>query len=76
MRPDLDGKPSPDLATGWTVSPDAIEWTFALRDGVRFHDGSAFGADDVVYTIERVLDPEMDSPVRSVINMVKRIEAI
>lgn len=75
VRPGMDGKPSPDLATGWTVSPDAITWTFTLREDVRFHDGSAFDAGDVVYTIERVLDPEMDSPVRSVINMVQKIEA-
>ena len=76
VRPGLDGKPQPDLATGWVVSPDAIQWTFTLREGVTFHDGSAFDASDVVYSIERILDPEMDSPVRSVISMVKEIEAI
>ena len=76
VRPGVDGKPQPDLATGWDVSPDAMYWTFKLRDNVRFHDGSAFGADDVIYTIRRVLDPEMDSPVRSVIAMVEDIEAL
>ena len=75
-RPGLDGKPRPDLATGWSVTPDGMTWTFTLRDDVRFHDGSAFDADDVVYTINRILDPEMDSPVRSVISMVKEIEAV
>ncbi|MEO3414062.1 ABC transporter substrate-binding protein [Roseovarius sp. CAU 1744] len=76
VRPGLDGKPQPDLATGWEVSQDATQWTFRLRDGVRFHDGSDFDANDVVYSIERILDPEMDSPVRSVINMVKKVEAL
>ena len=76
VRPGLDGKPQPDLATEWEVSPDAILWTFKLRDGVRFHDGTDFDASDVVYTINRILDPEMDSPVRSVISMVKKIEAL
>lgn len=76
VRPGLDGKPQPDLATGWEVSPDAITWTFKLRDDVSFHDGSTFDASDVVYTIDRILDPEMDSPVRSVIGMVKSIKAL
>ncbi len=76
VRPGLDGTPQPDLATGWEVTPDAVHWTFALRDGVRFHDGTDFDADDVVYTFERILDPDMDSPVRSVIKMIKSVEAL
>lgn len=76
VRPGLDGVPQPDLATTWAVSPDATQWTFKLRSNVTFHDGSAFDADDVVYSIERILDPEMDSPVQSVINMVEGVDAI
>ncbi len=76
VRPGLDGTPQPDLATGWEVSTDAKTWTFDLRDDVRFHDGSTFDAADVVYTLNRALDPEMDSPVRSVIAMVSTVEAL
>ena len=76
VRPGLNGKPQPDLATEWEVSADAINWTFRLRENVRFHDGSSFDAGDVVYTFDRILDPEMDSPVRSVISMVKNVKAI
>ena len=43
----------PKLADGWTVSADARVWTFRLRPGVRFHDGSAFDARAVVANFER-----------------------
>ena len=76
VRPGLDGAPEPDLATTWAVSSDATLWTFKLRANVFFHDGTAFDADDVVYSIERILDPDMDSPVQSVINMVSTVRAI
>ncbi|MCR9152460.1 MAG: peptide ABC transporter substrate-binding protein, partial [Rhodobacteraceae bacterium] len=36
VRPDMDGKPSPDLAVSWEANADATVWTFALRDGVTF----------------------------------------
>lgn len=42
----------PRLATGWKDEGDG-KWSFKLREGVTFHDGSAFGADDVVHSIER-----------------------
>lgn len=45
----------PELAVSWRAVSDT-QWEFKLRDNVRFHDGSAFTADDVVYTIERIRD--------------------
>lgn len=76
VRPDMDGRPSPDLAVSWTANEDATEWTLSLREGVTFHDGSTFGSEDVVYSLERVLDPEMDSPARSAIAMINAVEAV
>lgn len=76
VRPDMDGRPSPDLAVSWSANADATEWTLILREGVTFHDGSTFGSEDVVYSLERVLDPEMDSPARSAIAMINKVEAI
>ncbi len=49
----------PELATSWTVSPDGRVATFTLREGVRWHDGRPFGADDVVATVKKVLDPSV-----------------
>jgi peptide/nickel transport system substrate-binding protein len=45
----------PWLALSHTVSEDGLVWEFRLRPGVKFHDGSAFTADDVVYSFRRVL---------------------
>ena len=42
----------PALATAWNVSPDGLTYTFTLRDGVTFHDGSALTADDVVTSLQ------------------------
>jgi len=50
-------KPEPQLATTWSHSEDGTLWTFRLRRGVRFHDGSPFTADAVVWSFQRQLDP-------------------
>ncbi len=76
VRPGLDGKPSADLAVSWSSNEDATEWVLKLRQGVKFHDGSAFDAEDVLYTLGRVQDPDLDSPARSTIKMVETIEAV
>lgn len=47
----------PNLATAWEVSPDGLTYTFHLRSGVHFHDGTPFTAGDVKHSFERVLDP-------------------
>src|ERR1700722_20556744 len=46
----------PALAKSWRISPDGLTYTFALRDGVKFHDGSEFTADAVKFNFDRMLD--------------------
>ncbi len=70
----LDLKPG--LAVSWQATSDT-QWEFKLRDNVRFHDGSPFTADDVVYTIERIRD-FLKSPnggFRSYVSGIKAVSA-
>jgi peptide/nickel transport system substrate-binding protein len=54
---DRPGKLVPGLATQWSVDPaDPKKWRFTLRRDVKFHDGSAFNADAVVWNLDKVLD--------------------
>src|SRR6056297_1592176 len=48
-------EPGPHLAESWTVSEDGTVYTFTLRDDVVFHDGSVMNADDVVYSVQRLM---------------------
>jgi peptide/nickel transport system substrate-binding protein len=47
----------PALATSWTISPDQLTFTFQLRRGVVWHDGTPFTGRDVVATVRKILDP-------------------
>ena len=56
---DRPGKLVPALASSWEVDPaDKKNWVFKLRPGVKFHDGSAFDADAVIWNFEKVLNPQ------------------
>ena len=47
----------PELAIGWSTSPDGLVWTFKLRRGVKFQDGTPFNAAAVKFNIDRWADP-------------------
>lgn len=53
---------SPGIAKCWNVLDDQVTWEFQLRKGIKFHNGDALTADDVVFSYERLLSPKTDSP--------------
>ncbi len=66
----------PRLAASWEFSDDQRTLTFRLRDGVRWHDGAPFRAEDVVFTYERIVDPASGpNSKRSQFREVERVEA-
>ncbi len=54
----------PDLAMRWEISPDRLTWTFHLRPGVKFSDGTPLTAEAVKFTLERMLDRATAAPNR------------
>lgn len=61
---DSKGNLQPSVATAYQVSADGLRYTFTLRDGVKFHDGSTLSAKDVKFSMERILNPETKSTRR------------
>ena len=57
----------PKLATDWSVDSTGTKWTFTLRQGVTWHDGEDFNADDVVATFKRALEPNFAIARRSLV---------
>lgn len=76
VYPDLEGNIQPVLAESWTVSDDKLTWTFKLRKGVTFHDGTPFNAEAVKYTFGRIQDPEIGSPRKSTAKVIKEVKVI
>jgi len=66
-----DLTPQPELAESFEPNGDATEWTFKLRKGVEWHDGSKFSADDVAYSMNRHLTEDSTSVIKSVMGSVK-----
>lgn len=73
---DADANLVPELATKWEVSDDKLTWTFHLRDGVKFSDGSPLTADDVVFTFKRILDEKTGSATRAQLALLSDIKAM
>jgi peptide/nickel transport system substrate-binding protein len=76
IRWNAKGKIEPDLAESWDISQDGLTYTFHLRKGVKFHDGVEFSAEDVKFTFDKIIDPQIDSPFRSFFELVKEFKVI
>jgi oligopeptide transport system substrate-binding protein len=61
----------PALAQSWSASRDGLVWTFHLRKGVQFHNGREMSAEDVVYSLSRLLDPAVGSRNSPLLDNVK-----
>jgi len=64
----------PDLAESYEISPDGQTFTFKLRQGVKFHNGRELTAEDVKYSIERVVNPATQSPGAGFFGSIKGFE--
>ena len=64
------------LATGATPNDDGTVWTFDLRQGVTFHDGRPFTAEDIVFTFDRLRDPEIGAATVGLYENILAIEAV
>lgn len=59
---DATGNLIPSLATEWAAIDD-LTWQFKLRQGVKFHDGDTFNAEDAKFSLERLINPDTASPI-------------
>lgn len=71
----LDGKLVPLLAESWIISEDGLSYTFKLKKGVKFHDGSELTASDVVFSLNRIVNIKEGFSYMFV-DSVKKVEAI
>ncbi len=69
-RLDQNGNPYPSLAASWDVSSDGLTYTFHIRDGLRFSDGSPLDATDVRRSWLRLLDPSVGATAPDVLNVI------
>lgn len=71
---DGDLRPTPWLAESFEPNADGTEWVFKLRKDVVFHDGQRFGAEDVIFSFNRIIGPDSTSPLKPVFAHVQEIK--
>ncbi|MCF2530618.1 ABC transporter substrate-binding protein [Yinghuangia soli] len=69
-------QPQPQLAKSWQVAADGKSVTFQLREGVKFHNGRPFTADDVVFAINNLKDPKRSAQLRATAAVVQEIQVV
>jgi peptide/nickel transport system substrate-binding protein len=74
-RIDRNGAVLPALAESWEVSEDGKRYSFKLREGVTFHDGSSFEASDVVFALERARAEDSVNAQKALFEPIDNIEA-
>lgn len=75
VKIDADGEIVPLLAESWEVSDDGLTYTFALREGVNFHDGADFDSSDVVFSLDRARGDDIEHPFKAHLAPVDTVTA-
>lgn len=75
-RIDENGVVRPQLAKSWTVSEDGLTYTFKLKSGVTFHDGTSFDAADVVFSFDRLGAEDSVNAQKARFAAIERVEAV
>lgn len=76
VKPNSDGEFIPAVASAYEVSEDALTYTFTLREGVKFHDGSTVTLGDVKYSIDKCADAGDGSPLVAAYSNIKNTEIV
>ena len=71
-----DGSVQPGLAASWTISDDGLSYTFQLREGVTFHDGTTFEASDVVFSLDRARAEDSTNAQKALFAGIESVEAL
>ncbi|MDG1866181.1 MAG: ABC transporter substrate-binding protein [Yoonia sp.] len=69
-----DGSLTGELAESWEASSDAKTWTFNLRSGVKFHNGKAFGADDVIASLQMHIGEDSKSAAKPIVEAIAEMK--
>ena len=73
-RIDQNGVVKPALAESWAITDDGLTYTFKLRQGVKFHDGSTFDSSDVVFSIERAMAKDSTNAQKALFKPIKSVK--
>lgn len=76
MKTDENCKPQYDIATDCKISDDLLEYTFTIRDDVTFHDGTKLTVEDVVFTLNTIMDEKTNSALREDFTEVETVEKV
>ncbi|GLT11258.1 ABC transporter substrate-binding protein [Sulfitobacter sp. PR48] len=71
-----NGQVGPNLATEWEVSDDGLTYTFKLASGVKFHDGTDFDAEDVVFSFDRAMAEDSVNPSKDIFKPIASVTAL
>ena len=72
---DADGQAQPDLAESWDISEDGLTYTFHIRDGVKWSNGTPVTANDFVYGWQRLVSPELASDYNFIVDTISVVNA-